>query len=160
MGRKEKLTVIPEHLSHKPIYVMEGYSSTDGCYKNDTDVIGVSVGKAQWAEGDFVPRVKIWRDVKNKKDGSYRISPQNEETTVTRALDMALLVIKVLDTNINDVEIKGINSVHGQVTIKPAKGYYELDASLRQWIQDNKHDLLAQVRGLKDAIEDFYRHMK
>jgi hypothetical protein len=43
---------------------MEKYDTIDGTYKKDTDVIGLSVGRAQWDEDSFVPSVKVWRDTK------------------------------------------------------------------------------------------------
>lgn len=48
MSRTSKQTEIPHWLKHKPIYAIKSYEQADGFYKNDTDVIGLSLGKAQW----------------------------------------------------------------------------------------------------------------
>ena len=52
---------IPTNLTHKPIYAINDYEKIDGNYKTNTDVVGVSIGKAQWDENNFVPAVKVWR---------------------------------------------------------------------------------------------------
>lgn len=54
---------VPTHLKHKPIFVLDDdYKSIDGNYKNDSDVVGLSLGKAQWTDkNEFVPSVKVWR---------------------------------------------------------------------------------------------------
>lgn len=88
---------IPTNLTHKPIYAINDYEKIDGNYKTNTDVVGISIGKAQWDENNFVPAVKVWR-YKN------RWSRQSEETTVTRALDMATLVVNVLNKSYNNVD--------------------------------------------------------
>lgn len=80
---------IPNHLSHKPIYTLLGYHAIDGEYKNNTDVIGLSLGHAQWDKRGFTPSVKVWRRIKDK-NAKYLISRQSEETILTRALDLAL----------------------------------------------------------------------
>ena len=74
MSRTDKHTEIPGWLKHKPIYAIKRYEQVDGFYKNDTDVIGLSLGKAQWCDNDFVPSVKVWRDVKVKGTNCYKIS--------------------------------------------------------------------------------------
>lgn len=53
------MDIIPDNLKHKPIYVIENYAAIDGHYKNDTDVKGISVGRAQWCTNEFVPSVKV-----------------------------------------------------------------------------------------------------
>ena len=70
--RREKMRGIPRHLRHKPIYGMNRYETMDGVHKHNTDVVGMSVGKAQWCGDIFEPSVKIWRDIR-KGDNSYRI---------------------------------------------------------------------------------------
>ena len=89
-------------MKHKPIYAIKRYEKVDGFYKNDTDVIGLSLGKAQWSNETFVPSVKVWRDVKTNNSNNYKISRQSEETTLTRALDLAMLVVRVYDSAAND----------------------------------------------------------
>ena len=162
MSRTEKYTTIPSHLKHKPIYVMEGYSPIDGCYKNDTDVIGFSVGNAQWAEnGDFVPSIKVWRDVKVTVDGKehYRISRQSEETTLTRALDLAMLTVKVLDDCLNGQSVKSVTSLHGEVPIS-CVGSDEERKELIKWAEKQESDIRAHLDKLVKALQEFENHSK
>lgn len=51
-----RIEKIPTHLKHKPIYGIENYSEIDGQYKNNTDAVGLSLGKAQWSDAGFCPR--------------------------------------------------------------------------------------------------------
>lgn len=120
MSRTNKHTEIPDGLKHKPIYAIRRYEQVDGFYKNGTDVIGLSLGKVQWCGDNFVPSVKVWRDVKVKETNRYRISRQNEETTLTRALDLAMLVVRVYDGYVNHCRVDGdiIRTVFGNLKIE------------------------------------------
>ena len=144
---------IPNHLKHKPIYVLENYSPTDGHYKNDTDVIGLSLGKAQWCDNEFIPSVKVWRKKNN------RWSRQSEETTLTRALDLATLVIKVLDSLENNKGIEPIHTIFGNSCILDAESNLSLKQELIEYLTtDNKinlNDIKAHIDILNDAISKY-----
>lgn len=144
---------LPNNLKHKPIYIIEKYADIDGYYKNNTDVVGLSLGKAQWEQEKFIPSVKVWRKVNN------RFSRQSEETTLTRALDMATLIIKVLDKHYNGKEIHSIDTVFDSVEITEAisnnqeKYISELNEFLNK--SRNHQALNAHIDVLFDAINAY-----
>ena len=142
--------MIPDNLKHKPIYIIEDYANIDGQYKGEenTDVKGLSIGKAQWDSKEFVPSVKVWR----KRN---RWSPQSEETTLTRALDMATLIIKVLDKYYNEQDIESIDTVFGSVEIQERNE--ELEKELKEYLQkeQNKKDLNTHIDILYQALNRY-----
>lgn len=137
---------VPTHLKHKPIFVLDDdYESIDGNYKNDSDVVGLSLGKAQWTDkNEFVPSVKVWR----RKNGRW--SRQSEETTLTRALDLATMVIKIVDSLENNRNIEPIRTLHGSLKIKEVANAKCLKEYLKQ--QDNINDIKAHIDLLYDAL--------
>lgn len=141
---------VPTHLKHKPIFVLDDdYESIDGNYKNDSDVIGLSLGKAQWTDkNEFVPSVKVWR----RKNGRW--SRQSEETTLTRALDLATMVIKIVDSLENNKNIKPIRTLCGSLKIEEVANAQHLKNCLKKYLeqQDNNNDIKAHIDLLYDAL--------
>ncbi len=81
---------IPNHLKHKPVFVVENYDSIDGAYAGDSDAEGLSLGLAQWNErGNVEISAKVWRHTGEKW------SRQSEELPLHRVLDLALLICEV-----------------------------------------------------------------
>lgn len=144
---------IPNHLKHKPIYVLENYSTIDGHYKNDTDVIGLSLGKAQWCDNELIPSVKVWRKKNN------RWSRQSEETTLTRALDLATLIIKVLDAIENGGDIEDIHTIFGSLSISEVDENADLKRELIEYLtahnQKNLNDIQAHIDVLHNALAKY-----
>lgn len=156
MSRNNKLTEIPTWLKHKPIYAIKRYEKVDGFYKNDTDVIGLSLGKAQWSNETFVPSVKVWRDVKTNNSNNYKISRQSEETTLTRALDLAMLVVRIYDSVANDkpVDSEIIKTVFGNLNIETV-GNEKLVSDLTHFFtEENLDDVKNHIKILKDTIQN------
>lgn len=143
------LKQIPNHLKHKPIYVLENYSPTDGYYKNKTDVIGLSLGRAQWCDSEFIPSVKVWRR-KNK-----RWSRQSEETTLTRALDLATMVVKIVDAFEHNKEIEPIRTLYGSINIEEVAKNPHLKEELVHFFenQNNINDIKAHIDILYEALK-------
>ena len=135
---------IPTNLTHKPIYAINDYEKIDGNYKTNTDVVGISIGKAQWNKNNFVPAVKVWRYKK-------RWSRQSEETTVTRALDMATLVV-------NDVDFSPYSSVFGKVSIEQVSKNQDLVRELNEYLKEHKADIECHIELLKKALADYEKH--
>ena len=129
-AEKKPPTEVPTYLSHKPIYAINRYYQIDGQYKNDTDVCGISVGRAQWSANEFIPSVKVFRYVNN------RWSRQSEETTLTRAIDMAMLVIKTLDHVYNGKDMGKINSEFASLDIKKMTDNEELVNALNEYLNN------------------------
>ena len=66
-----------------------------------------------------------------------RWSRQSEETTLTRALDMATLTIKVLDKYYNEQDIESIDTVFGSVEIQERNE--ELEKELKEYLQKEQN---------------------
>ena len=69
-GEKMAKTIkVPVNLKHKPIYAINEYAAVDGYYKNNTDVVGISIGKAQWKSDDFIQQegVLLWQTFVNMR---------------------------------------------------------------------------------------------
>lgn len=141
-----RIEKIPTHLKHKPIYGIENYGEIDGQYKNQTDAVGLSLGKAQWSDADFVPAVKVWR----RPNGRW--SRQSEEITLTRALDMAMLVIKVLDNHYNGADFDIMTL--GDCNLEVKKFDYE-EIELNNYLDVNRSDIQAHIKLLKEAIQAY-----
>ena len=152
MSRKTRITTIPTYLKHKPIYAITSDANKDGFY-NESDVIGLSLGKAQWCNEDFMPSVKVWRDVQTK-NGIFRISRQSEETTLTRALDLATLVVKVYVAITKRQPLEELVIDNANIKIEVI-GSNELLQQLIAFLDnDNLSDINAHIDVLKTAIEE------
>ena len=146
--KTKKRESVPLHLAHKPIYAINGYAAVDGYYKNDTDAVGISVGKAQWDNKKVIPSVKVWRHDK-------RWSRQSEETTFTRALDMAMLVIKVLDKQYHGKDFEAVNSVYGTLKVDEMECDPSVKAEFGAFLDANKEDIDAHIRILHTTLESY-----
>ena len=144
----EKPTSVPENLTHRPIYAINGYAAVDGYYKNGTDAVGISVGKAQWDNKKVVPSVKVWR-----YKGKW--SRQSEETTFTRALDMAMLVIKVLDKHYHGKDFEAVNSIYGTLKVDEMECDPSVKAEFGAFLDANKEDIDAHIHILQAALNSY-----
>ena len=144
----EKPTSVPENLTHKPIYAINGYAAVDGYYKNDTDAVSLSVGKAQWDKKNVVPSVKVWR-----YKGKW--SRQSEETTLTRALDMAMLVIKVLDKHYHGKDFEPVNSIYGVLKVDEMECDPAIKENFGAFLDANKEDIDAHIHILHTALKAY-----
>lgn len=81
---------IPNHLKHKPVFVVENYDKIDGANAGASDAQGLSLGLAQWNDrGNVDISAKVWRFTGEKW------SRQSEELPLHRVLDLALMICKV-----------------------------------------------------------------
>lgn len=92
-NKDDKVKRPPEHLMHKPIIAVNDYDKIDGIYANDTDVVALSIGQAQYDPAEI--SVKIWRHT------GERWSRQSEEMPLHRALDASILTIAAFMTDIS-----------------------------------------------------------
>jgi len=99
--------LIPRHLSHKPIYVMEEYNTIDGYFNEaTTDARGLSIGIAQWDKGyNKDISAKVWRYTGEKW------SRQSEELPLHRVLDLAIMICNVKKCIVTD-------SLREQITVQ------------------------------------------
>ncbi|MBR4016896.1 MAG: hypothetical protein IKK11_03690 [Oscillospiraceae bacterium] len=139
---------VPLRRAHKPIYAINGYAAVDGYYKNDTDAVGISVGKAQWDKKNVIPSVKVWR-----YKGKW--SRQSEETTFTRALDMAMLVIKVLDKHYHGKDFETVNSIYGVLKVDEIECDPAIKEEFGAFLNENKKDIDAHIHILHSALESY-----
>ena len=82
---------VPEHLQHKPIIGVDNYDRIDGARANNSDAKALSIGKSQWNLDEMA--VKVWRHTTGDEDGKW--SRQSEELPLTRALDIAILILSL-----------------------------------------------------------------
>ena len=148
---KSKENRAPHWLSHKPIYALNEFGKIDSEYKNNSDVAALSVGKAQWRKKElyFEPSVKVWRYT--DKGG---FSGQSEETTFTRAIDMAMFVIQVYAKIVKNKEFIPIDDIHGENDIEKIDyAPYNYDNELKDYLEKNKRNIEAHIKFLKKTIE-------
>lgn len=82
----------PKHLSHKPIISVNDYDKIDALYADKTDVKALSIGRAQY-DSDQIS-LKVWRHTDEKW------SRQSEELPIHRNLDLSILFLAALSTDI------------------------------------------------------------
>ena len=82
----------PKNLRHKPIISVNDYEEIDAQSTNNTDVKALSIGKAQYNSSHI--SLKVWRHTGKKW------SRQNEEIPIHRNIDLTILLIGSLLTDI------------------------------------------------------------
>ncbi len=156
MSRTEQYTTIPTCLKHKPIYVINRKEQVNKFYENDADVIGLSLGDAQWEKDSFQPSVKVWRDMKIKGTNNYKISRQSEETTLTRAIDLAMLVVRIYDCYANNrsIESQVIDTIFGEIKIETI-GTFDMLQNMKKYFDDKNLSYIKEhIKILKDIINE------
>jgi len=83
----------PKHLKHKPIISVNQYDKIDSKYKDKTDVRALSIGEAQYNKKEI--SLKVWRHT------GKMWSRQNEELPLHRNIDLNILLLGALMTDIN-----------------------------------------------------------
>lgn len=143
----------PTYLKHKPIYAINDYQLIDGFYKNNTDVYALSIGKAQWDTEKTIPSVKVWRKVGSESKKHW--SRQSEETTITRALDMAMLVISILNKHYNSKSLTTRHSLYGSLEITDMHADPSVVKEFNDFLDDNKPDIDEHVKLLKEVLDAY-----
>ena len=83
---------VPTHLKHKPIIGVNDYEKIDSIYANNSDVKALSIREAQYDNKQI--SLKVWRHTGKKW------SRQNEEIPIHRNIDLTILLIGSLLTDI------------------------------------------------------------
>jgi hypothetical protein len=83
----------PKHLSHKPIISVNNYDEIDASSANDTDAKALSIGRAQYDNNEL--SLKVWRHTEEKW------SRQSEELPIHRNLDLSILFLAAISTEIS-----------------------------------------------------------
>lgn len=135
----------PKHLSHKPIISVNDYDKIDGKYIDDTDVVALSVGLAQYDIDDI--SAKVWR----YKQESDRWSRQSEELPLHRVIDLCILTIASFITDgESDFPITNLKET---VTEK------ENLILIKEYFKENKKKLIPRINELQRIIETFNKNL-
>lgn len=130
---------IPQNLSHKPIIAVD-YESED-LKAGSGDALFLSIGEATWntpgsSENKLDYSAKVFRWVETSKHWS----PQSEELPFWRVIDLATLLIAV----INDKK-----SYLNEGIVNQGK-----NSGLRQYIEENKDFYQEKINRLKEIINE------
>lgn len=128
----------PKHLSHKPIISVNDYDKIDGLYADDTDAKALSIGKAQYNNSEI--SLKVWRHIGKKW------SRQSEELPIHRNLDLSILFLASLSTDITAhyPQSNLRESIDNDSEVQLIKDYYER----------NKNFIEPRLKELKKLLND------
>jgi len=122
----------PKHLSHQPIISVNDYDKVDALYANHTDVKALSIGKAQYDINQI--SLKVWRHT------DKRWSRQSEELPIHRNLDLSILFIAALSTDVSSHYPKSNlrEKIDRPSEVQEIKDYYEKN---KQFIEPRLKEL-------------------
>lgn len=130
----------PKHLSHKPIISVNDYDKIDALYADKTDVKALSIGRAQY-DSDQIS-LKVWRHTDEKW------SRQSEELPIHRNLDLSILFLAALSTDITahypQSNLREVIDNESEVQI--IKEYYE----------ENKKFIEPRLKELKRLLNETF----
>jgi len=108
----------PKHLQHKPIISVNDYDKIDAQYRFATDVKALSIGNAQYDEDEI--SLKVWRHTGEKW------TRQSEELPLHRSIDLNILLLGALMTDINSGYPKTNlrEQIDNQNKVQEIKDYY------------------------------------
>lgn len=128
----------PKHLSHQPIISVNDYDKIDALYANHSDVKALSIGKAQY-DGSQIS-LKVWRHTEKKW------SRQSEELPIHRNLDLSILFLAALSTDISSHYPKSNlrEKIDNPTEVQIIKDYYE----------ENKQFIEPRLKELKQLLSE------
>jgi hypothetical protein len=139
-GSKAKIIMeSPKNLHHQPIISVNDYDKIDALYANNTDVRALSIGKAQYDVNQI--SLKVWRHTDTKW------SRQSEELPIHRNLDLSILFLAALQT---DVESEYSKSNLREV-IDDADGVQVI----KNYYAEHKIFLKPRLEHLKQLLDNF-----
>ena len=99
-------------------------------------------------------KMSLFQVLRFGEEKNGRWSRQSEETTLTRALDLATMVIKIVDSLGNNKKIEPIRTLRGSLKIEEVANAKYLKNSLNEYLkqQDNINDIKAHIDLLYDAL--------
>lgn len=130
---------IPTHLKHKPIIVVNDYEKIDSIYANHSDVKALSIGEAQYDNNQI--SLKVWRHTGKKW------SRQNEEIPIHRNIDLTILLLGSLLT---DISAKYPATSLREEIINETK---VLD--IQNYYKKNENSLKPRLEELKSVLDKF-----
>lgn len=130
---------IPTHLKHKPIIVVNDYEKIDSIYANNSDVRALSIGEAQYDNKQI--SLKVWRHTGKKW------SRQNEEIPIHRNIDLTILLIGSLLT---DISSKYPTTSLREEIINETKVI-----DIQNYFKQNENSLKPRLEELKSVLDKF-----
>jgi hypothetical protein len=130
---------IPTHLKHKPIIVVNDYEKIDSIYANNSDVRALSIGEAQYDNNQI--SLKVWRHTGKKW------SRQNEEIPIHRNIDLTILLIGSLLT---DITSKYPTTSLREEIINETKVI-----DIQNYFKQNENSLKPRLEELKSVLDKF-----
>ena len=130
---------IPTHLKHKPIIVVNDYEKIDSIYANKSDVKALSIGKAQYDNNQI--SLKVWRHTGKKW------SRQNEEIPIHRNIDLTILLIGSLLTDISSKY--PTTSLREEIINEPKV------IDIQNYFKQNENSLKPRLEELKSVLDKF-----
>lgn len=122
----------PKNLSHSPIISVNDYDKIDAFDANQTDVMALSIGTAQYNTNQI--SLKVWRH------NGQKWSRQSEELPIHRNLDLSILFLAALSTDISSNYPKSIlrEIIDRPTDVQEIKDYYERN---KQFIEPRLKEL-------------------
>ena len=131
----------PKHLKHKPIISVNDYDKIDSKFKNNTDVKALSIGKAQYNQKEI--SLKVWRHT------GKMWSRQNEEIPIHRNIDLNILLLGALLTD--------INSNYPQTNLREEIDNENQVEKIKDYYLDHEKFLKPRLQELKDKLDEFLK---
>jgi hypothetical protein len=134
----------PKHLGHKPIISVNDYNKIDAQYKNSTDAQALSIGNAQYDKNQI--SLKVWR-LSGKK-----WSRQSEELPIHRNIDLSILFLGALMTDVNSAYPKTSlrEEIDRKQSVKDIVEYYDKNVGF----------LEPRLKELRDKLNIFFDKQK
>ena len=84
-------------------------------------------------------------------------SPQSEETTITRAIDLAMLAVKVMSKECKGKNVDNFYTPFGNsVVIEEEIALTEYEEKLKEYLLKNKTDIETHMEMLQRALSEYY----
>ena len=128
----------PKHLSHHPIISVTDYDKIDAFYANNTDAKALSIGRAQYDRNQI--SLKVWRHTNTKW------SRQSEELPIHRNLDLSILFLAALST---DILVHNPKSFLREKIDKPSEVQ-----DIKDYYKNNKKFIEPRLKELKRLLNE------
>lgn len=129
----------PTHLKHKPIISVNDYEKIDSIYANNSDVRALSIGEAQYDNKQI--SLKVWRHTGKKW------SRQNEEIPIHRNIDLSILLLGSLLTD--------ITSKYPSTSLREEIINENKVIEIQNYYKKNENYLKPRLEELKSVLDKF-----
>jgi hypothetical protein len=129
----------PTHLKHKPIISVNDYDKIDSIYADNSDVRALSIGEAQYDNKQI--SLKVWRHT------GIKWSRQNEELPIHRNLDLSILLIGSLLTD--------ITSKYPSTSLREEITNEKKVIDIQNYYKANENFLKPRLEELKSILDKF-----